>query len=72
MAKRFAAGERIRFPAEWPPESAQANYSIPAGSAGTVVMAPNGPSEIYVVHLDTPHPQWGREMNCMGSDIEPE
>lgn len=70
MERRYGLGERVRYPRDWPGLPTAA-YTIPAGSLGTVVMVPDGPSPIYVVRLDEALPNLQPEMSCLETALEP-
>lgn len=70
MEKRYGLGERVKYAREWP-SLPNAAYYIPAGTLGTVVMVPDGPSPLYMVRLDEAIPGFIPEMSCLESALEP-
>lgn len=69
--KRFGPGERVRYAMDWP-DLPNPAYTITAGSCATVVLVPPGPSEVYLVRLDTPVRDEAYEMSVAGRYLEPE
>lgn len=69
--RRFGLGERVKYAMDWPdlPDPA---YTVAAGSCATVIGAPDGPREMYLVHLDIPIPHLHPQMSVAGRYLEAE
>lgn len=68
---RFGVGERVRYAVDWP-DLDDPPVSVPKGTCATVIQAPVGPREMYLVVLDQALPGWLPEMNVGVDYLEPE